>query len=1056
MSRSIRVAPEYIAQVKLAIKRTGFPSQQALATESGFGRSTVNNFVNGKPVDFVTFVEICEKLRLDWQTIVDIKQTDKEVSMSENNLKQKYSNLPFAVIFTAIAEETTAVLYHLGGVEQTQDENHYFCKTFCSSNGQNWLVAVKEIGQYNMNSLPRTLEALNLWKPKVILFVGIAGSLREAGLGDVVAATLVSCYEHGKVGGNGYLNRQQETFRGSEDLIELARNLAQRNSWQNRIEGGCPETMPKLFVEPIVSGEKLMANIESEFYRNLTDNFSGCLAVEMEGYGFHCGVAEYQKRSGQKVDALVIRSISDLIHNQTDERNPQRKVTAARHASAFAFEILANFKVEVSPSSGQSGQQPNADIDALVQDVREKIKPTIIERCGTAKAVGMNEPIQLADIYTNVYFINKIIGKRWIEFYEIQQGFQPESRDLSWRGEGNAPEERVPGIEAVKSYPKLMVWGKAGAGKTTFLKHLAIQSIEEKFLEDRVPIFLSIEQFARIGQPDLLSFIIQILTDRQVTETQVIELLNLGKFLILLDGFDEVKEEDTDRVLAQIRDFLDRFNLNQFVLACRLAGLKHGFPRFTEVEVADFDDDQITQFANKWFPARKKNTETAAKFLKKLDADKPIKELATNPLLLTMLCLVFEENAELPKKRFDLYKEAIDIMLIKWDVFRDIERHQIYKKLQLRGKRDLLSCIAYKTFEKGAYFFAKDELEQYITDFIQTLPDAKTELEALQLDSEKSEKVLESIEAQHGLLVRRARGIYSFSHITIQEYFTAREIINSSDPEAAIEAWKKLVQHITESHWREVFLLVVGALKRADYILKLMKGQVDSLVAKDEELQEFLTWVNQQCLLVEVSYKNKKTGVRAFYLDIDIDIDPDRKLGCAIDFNCTFVLAYASFLARPLGSALTSMLDDALDLDLSPVKDYALEPALAIALSRSRAIDTLIEIGTNLEPEMKKTLEKLQAELPDKNGDTESKLNWSKTHGKAWGEQVKELIVKPHKMGHHYSKLNEGQKQLLQQYYDANLLLVECMNIANMSPEVRAEIMDTLLLPLAEIEQRKM
>jgi len=121
MSRSVRVAPEHFAQVKLAIKRSGFPSQQALATELGFVRSTVSNFVNGKPVDYFTFVEICEKLGLDWQKIVDTKQTDKETSMSE-------SKLPVAVILTAIKEETEAVLYHLGGATNTENEEGYFCK----------------------------------------------------------------------------------------------------------------------------------------------------------------------------------------------------------------------------------------------------------------------------------------------------------------------------------------------------------------------------------------------------------------------------------------------------------------------------------------------------------------------------------------------------------------------------------------------------------------------------------------------------------------------------------------------------------------------------------------------------------------------------------------------------------------------------------------------------------------------------------------------------------------------------------------------------------------
>lgn len=74
MSRSIRVAPECIPKVKLALKRHGFPSQKSLAQELGFAYATVSKFFNGKPVDYRNFVEITEKLGLDWQAISYIEE----------------------------------------------------------------------------------------------------------------------------------------------------------------------------------------------------------------------------------------------------------------------------------------------------------------------------------------------------------------------------------------------------------------------------------------------------------------------------------------------------------------------------------------------------------------------------------------------------------------------------------------------------------------------------------------------------------------------------------------------------------------------------------------------------------------------------------------------------------------------------------------------------------------------------------------------------------------------------------------------------------------------
>jgi hypothetical protein len=69
MARSLKVAPKYIEKVKSAVQRNGYPSQQVLASEVGLSLSTVKNFLNSKPVDYLNFLELSKKLGLDWQKI---------------------------------------------------------------------------------------------------------------------------------------------------------------------------------------------------------------------------------------------------------------------------------------------------------------------------------------------------------------------------------------------------------------------------------------------------------------------------------------------------------------------------------------------------------------------------------------------------------------------------------------------------------------------------------------------------------------------------------------------------------------------------------------------------------------------------------------------------------------------------------------------------------------------------------------------------------------------------------------------------------------------------
>ncbi len=72
MPRSLRVRQEFIQKVKLAVKRNGFPSQKALAEDVGLALATVSNFLTGKPVDHVTFEELCQKLALSCKEIADL------------------------------------------------------------------------------------------------------------------------------------------------------------------------------------------------------------------------------------------------------------------------------------------------------------------------------------------------------------------------------------------------------------------------------------------------------------------------------------------------------------------------------------------------------------------------------------------------------------------------------------------------------------------------------------------------------------------------------------------------------------------------------------------------------------------------------------------------------------------------------------------------------------------------------------------------------------------------------------------------------------------------
>ena len=662
------------------------------------------------------------------------------------------------------------------------------------------------------------------------------------------------------------------------------------------------------------------------------------------------------------------------------------------------------------------------NISVLVAEVRKKISSDIKQRCGTMQVLDMTQPIGLGDIYTDVNILERITARSRKGIAELNEIFTWDVEEFHRFGLGRH-EERIPGLEAVAKYPKLMVWGKPGAGKTTFLKYLAMQCIGGKFQENLVPIFITLKDFAESSSKiDLLTYIEKLFQEKEIEQQKTKQLLEKGKFLILLDGLDEVNEKYSHQAIQEIQAFADKYYLNYFAITCRIAAKEYTFQGFREVEVADFNDQQIESFTKKWF---RKDAVKADNFINKLGENKSIKELATNPLLLTLLCLVFGEVGNFPHNRGELYEEGIDVLLKKWDAKRNIERDQVYQKLSFKRKENLLSNIAFTTFNNQDYFFKQRTIENYIADYISNLPDAKTDPEALLVDSNA---VLKSIEAQHGLLVERAKGIYSFSHLTFQEYFTARKIAESR----SIESLQNLVNHITEKRWREVFFLVALIIEDATDLMVLMKHKVDTLVADDEQIQDFLYWVEEKSNAVETNHKPSE--IRALYLPRALTLD--QALDRALAFDRT----------------LDRALELALAFDIAFYRDhthYIFESASVLNFDLDRTLAIVFE------PKLKEALTKLKNQLPNNKNKNISELEeWWKTNGEEWIKQFRSLMVKHSNIGHNW-QFNERQKKLLKHYYNVNTIMIDCLsNDCYINREVRQEIEDTLLLPIADIRHR--
>jgi len=678
------------------------------------------------------------------------------------------------------------------------------------------------------------------------------------------------------------------------------------------------------------------------------------------------------------------------------------------------------------------------------QEAERNYRQRLIHDYGTLRILGNAKPVPLEGIFTDVYVLDKCSADR---------RFQIEELECDPDGARERGMKRQNGLEVVKSEitnNRLFILGKPGAGKTTFLKYITLQAARGQLFA--IPIFVSLKQWAD-SKLELFDFMVKQFEICQFPEARpfIQLILQQGKAIVLFDGLDEVQQENRQRaqVIAVLRDFSRQYLTSQCLITCRIAATDYSFEQFTYMEVADFTNEQINEYAKKWFSGEKLAKQ--ALFFQEFNKSehKGLRDLARTPLLLSLLCLGFEDSLRFPHRRVDIYEDALEVLLKKWDSNRAIQRDEIYRGLSLTRKRQLFARVAAETFQQGKYFIKQDILVKHIETFLHKLPAGD---QAGEIDGEV---VLKAIEMQHSIFVERAQKIYSFSHLTFQEYFTAKYIADNP------KAIKELMQHCTDYRWREVFLLTASLLdeENADEFFAEFQRAVVALIAQDKTLVKLLNWANEKAIDSQLPYKpDKPAAERSVYIFLDLVLILTRSLTRAL--HRALDLARSLDLDFDLDLDLTRALDLVLygDLDLDfdrdmPIflkTDYLLTLALLITVRLSRADNNEFQEIRDKIPKIARFFSELRKEcrefselrvelqrvtLPNEN---DRQSVW-----KDFGSRLRDIMQRHRNIGYEW-KLTWEHIGKLEGYLEVNILLVECLKLAMVSD--RQAIEDRVLL----------
>ena len=392
-------------------------------------------------------------------------------------------------------------------------------------------------------------------------------------------------------------------------------------------------------------------------------------------------------------------------------------------------------------------------------------------------------------------------------------------------------------IEAIQKYKHCVIMGDPGAGKTTLLRHLALESAQGRLSElPDLPILIELNAFAHSDEHDLLDFAAKTCEKRYSLSRNEFRLymesqLKEGKALLLLDGLDETTIGKTGeaadnsyaRVVDAIMNITSRYTSSPVVVTARTATYQQKLPLdgFTRLEVSDFRLEDIREFVNKWFDASEDTQALVSAYdlLLRLERNPRILALAANPLLLSLIVVLYESQLELPEDRAKLYNRVVDALLKDWDQKRNVRRRRLF---QPEHKRQLLEEIALHFHLEHKRYFPKREVLKLIDTF----------LLSIRVTKPSNDMVLEEIVSDNGLLKEQAKDWYNFLHLTLQEFFVAMYAFNHDQLDM-------LLQHLYDPWWEEVLLLYAGSVRDASTLIQ-------TLLQKDSEvpLQEDIFYTN--------------------------------------------------------------------------------------------------------------------------------------------------------------------------------------------------------------------
>jgi predicted NACHT family NTPase len=371
---------------------------------------------------------------------------------------------------------------------------------------------------------------------------------------------------------------------------------------------------------------------------------------------------------------------------------------------------------------------------------------------------------------------------------------------------------------------RFVIVSPSGSGKSTLLFKIALDMINKRNKEGykKIPILIQLNGLGDIKTKTLQGVIGNpIMWQKNVSE-YIIEKFSKGECLVMFDSLDEIGDLSSRKHAIEWINEQVAPSKNDLIITSRPYGYSdfHLTSTNSTLEISKLNDEQIHDYLIKWF--RKMGKEGYGDLLyKKITRPtyKKIMDLAGNPLLLSIIAIVYSESLknnrdDLPYKHIELYERICNILM--------------YDKPREKGNEKFLDVDKLSILEETAYLMMCQNLTIVQKVIVFEIIENQMKITNKLYDNGQ---LLKYIEESSGLFYQFRDGEFMFAHLTFQEYLASSYIRKNG-----LE--NELLARCDNQFWFETIRFYAAAVDATNIISTCLKA---------DPFTPYLQWLAEQC-----------------------------------------------------------------------------------------------------------------------------------------------------------------------------------------------------------------